>query len=141
MRASTADEDTSRSNRANIQTGTILHLPAGRRDQNPDISAKIARRTRACWMRIRWYLRELYVQLKVALSRKTQMVKTEAIEALLCACVRFFAWTLRQKHYSKLRTVHHRVLLRIIGAQRKRSDHRMASYNNRALEITGCKEY
>ena len=35
-------------------------------------------------------------------------------------------------------TVHHRVLLRIIGAQRKRSDHRMTSYN-RALEITGCE--
>ena len=38
--------------------------------------------------------------------------------------------------YSKLRTVHDRVLLRIIGAQRKRPDHRLASYN-RALEITG----
>ena len=40
--------------------------------------------------------------------------------------------------YAKLRTVHHRVLLRIIGAQRKRPDHRMTSYN-RALEITGCE--
>ena len=47
-------------------------------------------------------------------------------------------WTLRQEHYAKLRTVHHRVLLRIIGAQRKRPDHRMTSYN-RALEITGCE--
>ena len=45
---------------------------------------------------------------------------------------------LRQGHYAKLRTVHHRVLLRIIGAQRKRPDHRMTSYN-RALEITGCE--
>ena len=43
-----------------------------------------------------------------------------------------------QEHYAKLRTVHHRVLLRIIGAQRKRPDHRMTSYN-RALEITGCE--
>ena len=41
----------------------------------------------------------------------------------------------RQEHYPKLRTVHHRVLPRIIGAQRKRPDHRMTSYN-RALEIT-----
>ena len=31
-----------------------------------------------------------------------------------------------------------RVLLRIIGAQRKRPDHRMTSYN-RALEITRCE--
>ena len=43
-----------------------------------------------------------------------------------------------QEHYSKLRTVHHRVLLRIIGAQRKRPDLRTTSYN-RALEITRCE--
>ena len=39
--------------------------------------------------------------------------------------------------YAKLRTVHHRLLLRIIGTQRKRPEHRMTSYN-RALDITGC---
>ena len=61
------------------------------------------------------------------------MVKAEAIEALLYECS---TWTLRQEHYAKLRAVHDRVLFRIIGAQRKRSDHRMTSYN-RALEITG----
>ena len=61
--------------------------------------------------------------------------KAEAIKALLYGCS---TWTLRQKHYAKLRTVHHRVLLRIIGAQRKRSDHRMTTYN-RALEITRCE--
>ena len=49
----------------------------------PDISVKIARRTRACWMRIRRYLWELYDQPKVALSLKTRMVEAEAIEALL----------------------------------------------------------
>ena len=98
-----------------------------------DMSVEIARRTRACWMRIRRYLRELYDQPKVALSLKTRMVKAEAIEApLLYGCS---TWTLRQEHYAKLRTVHHRVLLRIIGAQRKRPGHRMTRYN-RALEIT-----
>ena len=44
---------------------------------------KIARRTRACWVRIRRYLRELYDQPKEALSLKTRMAKTEAIEVLL----------------------------------------------------------
>ena len=101
----------------------------------PDMSVEIARRTRACWMRIRWYLRELYDQPKVALSLKTRMVKAEAIKAFLHGCS---TWALRQEHYAKFRTVHHRVLLRIIGAQRKRPDHRMTSYN-RALEITGCE--
>ena len=77
----------------------------------PDMSVEIARRTRACWMRIRRYLRELYDQPKVALSLKTRMVKAEAIEALLYRCI---TWTLRQEHYAKLRTVppglasHHR---------------------------------
>ena len=116
-----------------VQSFTYL---GGAVTEVPDMSVEIARRTRACWMRIRRYLRELYDQPKVALSLKTRMVKAEAIEeALLYGCS---TWTLRQEHYAKLRTVHHRVLLRIIGAQRKRPDHRMASYD-RALEITGCE--
>ena len=50
----------------------------------PDMSVEIARRTRACWMRIiRRYLRELYDQPKAALVLKTRKVKAEAIEALL----------------------------------------------------------
>ena len=101
----------------------------------PDMSVEIARRTRASWMRIRRYLRELYDQPKVALFLKIRIFKVEAIEALLYGCS---TWTLRQEHYAKLRTVHQRVLLRIIGAQRKRPDHWMGSYN-RALEITGCE--
>ena len=99
------------------------------------MSVEIARRTRACWMRIRRYSWELYDQPKVALSLKTRMVRAEAIEVLLYGCS---TSTLRQEHYAKLCTVHRRVLLRIIGAQRKRSDHRMTSYN-RALEITRCE--
>ena len=110
-----------------VQSFTYL---GGAVTEVPDMSVEIARRTRACWMRIRRYLRELYDQPKVSLSLKTRMVKTEAIEALLYGCS---TWTLR-----KLRTVHHRVLLRIIGAQRKRPEHRMTSYNC-ALEITGCE--
>ena len=38
----------------------------------PNMSVEIARRTSACWMRIRRYLRELYDQPKVALSLKTR---------------------------------------------------------------------
>ena len=99
-----------------VQSFTYL---GGAVTEVPDTSVEIARRTRACWMRIRRYLRELYDQPKVAFSLKTRMVKAEAIEALLYRCS---TWTLRQEHYAKLRTVHHRVLFRIIGAQRKRPD-------------------
>ena len=115
-----------------VQSFTYLE---GAVAETPDMSVGIARRTRACWMRIRRYSRELYDQPKVALSLKTRMVKAEAIEALLSGCSTL---TLRLEHYAKLRTVHHRVLLRIIGAQRKRPDHRMILYN-RALEITWCE--
>ena len=115
-----------------VQSFTYL---GGAVTETPDMSVEIDRRTRACWMHIRRYLRELYDQPKVALSLKTRMVKAEAIEALLYGCS---TWTLRQEHYAKLLTVHHRVLLRIIGAQRKRPDHRMTPCN-RALEITQCE--
>ena len=93
-----------------VQSFTSL---GGAVTKTPDMSVEIARRTRACWMRIRRYQQELYDQLKVALSLKTRMVKAEAIEALLYGCS---TWTLHQEHYAKLHTVHHRVLLRIIGA-------------------------
>ena len=115
-----------------IQSFTYL---GGAVTETPGMSVEIARRTRACWMRIRQYLRELYDQPKVALSLKIRMVKSEAIEALLYGCS---TWTLHQEHYAKLRTVHHRALLRIIGTQRKRPDHRRTSYN-RALEIIRCE--
>ena len=104
-----------------VQSFTYL---GGAVTETPDVLVEIAGRTRACWARIRRYLHELYDQPKVALSLKTRMVKAEAIEALLYKCS---TWTLRQEHYAKLRTVHHRVLLRIIGAQHKRPDHRMTS--------------
>ena len=99
-----------------------------------DISVEIARRTRACWMRIRRYLRELYDQSKLALSLKTRMLKAGATEAPLYGCN---TWTLHQEHGFKPRTVHHRVLLRLIGERRKRPDYQNTS-NTRALEITWC---
>ena len=107
-----ADDGVSRSSRANLQKCAILHLPRGAVTETPDVSVEIARQTRACWMRIRRYLRDLYDQPKVALSLKTRMLKAEAIETLLYGCS---TWTLPQEHYAKLRTVHHRVLLRSSG--------------------------
>ena len=91
-------------------------------------------------MRIRRCLRDPYDQPKVALSLKIRMVKAERQSRPSCMDAVYSTWTLRQEHYycAKLRTVHHRVLLRIIGAHRERSDHRMTLYN-RALELTGCE--
>ena len=115
-----------------VQSFTYL---GGAVTETPDMSVEIARRTHACWMRIRRYLRELYDQPEVALSLKTRMIKAGAIEAFLYGCS---TWTIRQEHYAKLRTIHHQVLLCIIRAQRKRPDHRMTSYNG-ILKITRCE--
>ena len=65
--------------------------------KTPDMTVEIATQTRACWMGIRRYLRELYDQPKVALSFKTRIVKGEPIKALLNGCS---TWTRRQEHYS-----------------------------------------
>ena len=68
------------------QVQSFTYYLRGRRGRNPDMSVEIARWTRACWMRIRRYLRELLDQPKVALSLKTRMVMAEAIESLLYGC-------------------------------------------------------
>ena len=60
------------------------------------------------------------------------MIEAEAIEALLGT------WTTLQDHYNKLRTVHHQILLRILGATSQELDHYIISYNA-ALEPTGCE--
>ena len=101
--------------------------------ETPDTSVEIVRRTRACWMRIRRYTLTGALRLTESCalcqdpdgkvrSNRSPSVWMQYVDPL-------------QEHYAKLRTVHHRVLLRIIGAQRKRPDHRMTSYN-RALEMT-----
>ena len=130
----TVDNDASRTARQTynqVQSFTCLR---GTATEILDTSSEIARQTRACWTHIRRYLREFYNQPKVALSLGTRLVKVDAIEALLNGCI---TWTLCQKHYSKLRTLHYRVLLLIIGAQLKSPDHRMTSCNNHALDTTG----
>ena len=65
-----------------IQVQSFTYL-WGAVTETPDISVEIVKRTRACWMRIRRYLRELYNRPKVALCVKTLIIKAEAIEALM----------------------------------------------------------
>ena len=53
-----ADDDASRSRRANLQTSEILHLAGRRHYRIPDVSIKILRRASTCWIHIRVHLRE-----------------------------------------------------------------------------------
>ena len=63
------------------------------------------------------------------------MLKAEVMETLLYGCV---TWTLGQEHFAELRTAHHKLLLRIIGLQRRqRTDHLM-SYA-KALKKARCE--
>ena len=70
------------------------------------------------------------------------MLKAEVMETLPHGCV---AWTLGKDQFGKLRTAHHKFLLRIVGSQRRqRTD--LMSYANTAkkeqctrVETTFCK--
>ena len=44
------------------------------------------------------------------------MLKAEVIETLMYGCV---TWTLSAQHFARLRSTHHRVLLRVIRFQRR----------------------
>ena len=60
------------------------------------------------------YRRELYDRPNASLlDLKVRMVKVDVVQALLYGCG---TWAPIKVHYRKLRTVHHRVLLQILGA-------------------------
>ena len=67
---------------------------------------------------------------------KLRMLQAEVMETLLYGCV---SWTLGKEHFAELRTARHRILLRVIGFQRRqRTDHLM-SYT-KALKKAECEE-
>ena len=56
---------------------------------------------------------------------KVCMLKTEVMETLLYGCM---TWTLGQEHFAELRTANHKLLLRIIGFQRRQRTDRIMLY-------------
>ena len=102
----------------------------------PNLSDEIDRRIRAGWMSFKRCTRELYNRPKVSLlPLKARMVRSEVVEALLYGCA---TWTHLKGHYTKLRTTHHRMLLRILGAWRKSPIKRILSYKD-AVQRTECE--
>ena len=65
------------------------------------------------------------------------MVRPEVVEALLYGCA---TWTPLKGHYTKLRTTHHRMLLRILGAWCKSPKKRILSHKD-ALQRTECESF
>ena len=102
----------------------------------PNLSDEIGRRIRAGWMGFKRYKRELYDLPKASLlPLKARMVRSEVVEALLYGCV---TWTPLKCNCAKVRTTHHRMLLRVLGAWCKSPNKRILSYKD-ALHRTQCE--
>ena len=114
------------------QTTSFAYL-GGTVTETPELSDEIERRTRAGWMSFKRYKRELYDRPKASLPPlKARMVRSEVVEALLYGCA---TWTPLKGHYTKLRTTHRKMMLRILGAWRKSPNKRILSYKD-ALQRT-----
>ena len=117
------------------QTTSFTYL-GGTVTEMPNLSNEIDRRIHAGWMGFKCYKRALYDRPKASLlPLKARMVRSEVVEALLYGCV---TWTPLKCHYAKLRTTHHRMLLRILGAWCKSPNERILSYKD-ALQRTQCE--
>ena len=104
--------------------------------ETPNLSDEIDRRIRAEWVGFKRYTRELYDRPKASLlPLKTRMMRSEVVKTLLYRCA---TWTPLKGHYTKLRTTHHRMLLRILGAWCKSPNKRILSYKD-ALQRTECE--
>ena len=90
-----------------------------------DISLEVDRRIRAGWINFNRFWWELLDDPDPSLfNLKVRMVKPEVVEALRYDYV---SWAFHNIHYNKLRTAHHRMLLRILGAVDDRSVTRTVS--------------
>ena len=102
--------------------------------ETSNLSDEIDRRIHAGWTSFKRYTRELYFRLKESLlPLKAWMVRSEVVLSHGCA-----TWTPLKDHYTKLRTTHHRMLLRILGAWCKSPNKRILSYKD-ALQRTKCE--
>ena len=109
------------------QTTSFTYL-GGTVTETPDLSDEIDRRIRSGWISFKRYTRELYDRPKACmLPLKTRMVRSEVVEALLHGCATL---TPLKGHYTKLRTAHHTMLLRILGAWCKSPSKRILSYKD-----------
>ena len=102
--------------------------------EDGELTQEINNRSRAAWACIRRFSRELFDRPTAPWELKVRLLKAEAMEALLYGCM---TWAPRREHYRLLRTVHHRLLLRVIGYHRARGTYRQLSYAQ-ALKKTGC---
>ena len=104
--------------------------------ESPNLPDEIDRRIRAGRVSFKLYTRELHERPKASLlPLKARMVRSEVVKTLLYG---FATWTPLKSHYTKLRAIHHRMLLPILRAWRKSLNKRILSYKD-ALQRTECE--
>ena len=104
-------------------------------NEHGDLTREINFRSRAASACVRRYGPELFDRPGAPFRLKARLLQAEAMEALLYGCM---TWAPRRDHYRLLRTIHHRLLLRVIGYQRKQGTYRQLSYAQ-ALKRVGCQ--
>ena len=105
-------------------------------DARADIVPEIKRRVRLAWACHSRFKRELYDVEAAPFDLKLRMPKAEVMETLLYECV---ARTPGKEHFAELRTAHHKVLLRVIGFQRRRRTDLLVWYA-KALKKAQCEK-
>ena len=110
-----------------LYLGGIIHKNAG-------LWLKIEQRTRLMWACFKRFRPELYDRETAPISLKIRMLKAEVIETLSYGCV---TWTIGAELFAKLRTVHHQILLWVIGFQRRQRADYTLSYAE-VLRNTQC---
>ena len=116
------------------QTAQFRYLD-GLVNEDGELTQEINHRSRAAWVCIRRFSRELFDRPRAPWRLKVGLFRPEAMEALLYRCM---TWAPRRDHYRFLRRTHHQLLLRLIGYRRERSTYRQLSYAQ-ALKKTGCQ--
>ena len=101
--------------------------------EDADLTRDINRRTKMAWGCSRTFSTELFHRPSASLRLKARLLKAEAIKALLYGCM---TWTPRNAHYRKLRTTHHKLLLRIIRYRRVCGTYRKKMSHAKALRTT-----
>ena len=93
--------------------------------EDANITRDINHRTKIAWGCFRKFSPELFDSPSAPLRLKSRMLKAEAIKALLYGCM---TWATRNAHYRKLRTMDHKLLLRVIGYRRIHGTYRKMPY-------------
>ena len=116
-------------------TSEFVYL-GGAISESVDHYTEIERRIGAAWASVRRFISQLYDRWNVRWSLKIKLSKAEVVEAMLYGCATGTTFSL---NFGRLRTTHHKLLLRVIGFRRKdRTGGKALSYRE-AFEKIGSE--